>query len=78
LRHSSAVKRHCLLGVAQNLSRVNWNITGEGGGTNQQVAVLTGLKGFFARARERFGSVGTSALATQAGAIPLAFKISLT
>jgi hypothetical protein len=59
------------------LSRVNWNITDEGGDTNQQVAALTGLKGFFAGARERFGSVRTSVLAALARAIPLAFKILL-
>lgn len=60
-RHSSAVKRHSLLWVAQNLSRINWNIV-SGGGGYQQVAILTGLKDSFAGAQERVGSAGTTAL----------------
>jgi hypothetical protein len=77
-RHSSAVKRQSLLGVAQDRSGVGWNVSGEGGGTYQQLAVLTGLKCSFAGAREQFGRVGITSSAALAGAIPLASKISST
>jgi hypothetical protein len=56
-----AVKRHALLGVAQNLYRVNWNISGWGGGY-QQVVALTGVNDS-AGAQERVGSAETTALA---------------
>ena len=77
-RHSSAVKRHFLLGVAQNLFRVSWNFSGEGGGAYRQVAVLTNLKGSFAGAPGGAGGVGITALTALAGAIPLSSKISST
>jgi hypothetical protein len=78
LQHSSAVKWHSLLGAAQKLPRVSWNISGEGGGTYRQVVVLTGLKCCFAGAQERLGSVGITTSAALAEAIPLASKISST
>ena len=55
------VKRHSLLRVAQNLSKVNWNSSSSGGGYQQGV-FLTGLKDSFAGAQERGGSAGTTAL----------------
>jgi hypothetical protein len=55
------VKRHTLLGVAQNLYRVNWNFSGWGGGY-QQVAALIGVNDS-AGAQERIRSAETTALA---------------